>query len=70
MFQIPIYDVSNGKRMQQKSSYWWANVLNNKCVPISKALDVQSHLSLRWSHILDIKYNDMLILIKGPQLRP
>ena len=70
MFQIPIYDDLNGKRMQQKSSYWWVNVLNNKCVPISKALDVQSRLSLRWSLTLDIKYHDRLILVNRPQLRP
>ena len=31
MFEIPIYDDSNGKRMQQKC---WTG--DNKCVPISK----------------------------------
>ena len=30
---------------------WWTNVLKNKRVPISKALDAQWCLSLQWSHI-------------------
>ena len=32
MFEIPIYDDSNGKRMQQKLS-----TCDNKCMPIPKA---------------------------------
>ena len=62
MFQIPFYDDANGKRMQQKqSTYWWTYVLNTKCVAISKALDSQSRLSFRWSHILYRKYHDVCL---------
>ena len=51
MFDIPIYDYTNGKTILQNLSDLWGYVLINSPVPISKALDAQSHLTLRWSHI-------------------
>ena len=58
MFDIQIYNDSNGKRMRQKSSGWWTNVLNNKRVPISKAS--------RWSHIgCKVPLSHVLAQIKG-----
>ena len=51
MFDIPIYDNTNGKKMRQNSFDLWAYVSINSPVPVSKALDAQSRLSLRWSHI-------------------
>ena len=51
MFDIPICDNTNGKKMRQNSPDLWAYVLIKSPVPILKALDAQSRLSLRWSHI-------------------
>ena len=38
MFDIPIYNNTNGKKLRQNSSDLWAYVLINSPVPISKAL--------------------------------
>ena len=39
---LQFYDDSNRKRMRQEPSDWRDIVLNNKYMPISKALDAQS----------------------------